>query len=152
MAMNRKLITIFILMLSVMGFFIASENYKPKLEIEKTLLIAENTTQASASEDINVCQDFRSTFKSIGIVLFILRILVPLGIAGMGMVDFSNSVMKGDQNQIKKDAEVLGKRIIIGLIIFISPGIIKMVISLADPENASDYTECNECVFSPFDC
>lgn len=137
MDMNKKTIKTLILVISIIGIF---------------LIATQTVSAAETTEEINFCEDFKPTFKAVGIILFILKILVPLGIAGIGMVDFTNSIMKGADSQIKKDAIVLGKRVIIGLIIFFSPGIINTIIDLADPGKNSDYELCNKCVFTPFDC
>ena len=93
------------------------------------------------------------TFKFLGLGLFILKILVPAIIIIMGFVNLFKIITSGKEDEAKKYAKIIVRNVIIGLIIFIAPGLINFVFDLADdvvtPSNKSDFSNCVNCILDP---
>ncbi len=93
------------------------------------------------------------TFKFLGLGLFILKILVPAIIIIMGFVNLFKIITSGKEDEAKKYAKIIVRNVIIGVIIFIAPGLINFVFDLADdvvtPSNKSDFSNCVNCILDP---
>lgn len=163
MTTNKKsnLIIALLFMLSIVSFTISKDlnNKEVKTVTNETIAITldeyapENREikLLADSDDVepvaaNFCDDIQPTLRIIYYVLLVLKIMVPLGIIFMGAFDFYNAVMGGNADSLKKEAIILGKRCITGLIIFFAPTLINLVINNVD-KSASDYKKCTNCVF-----
>ena len=93
------------------------------------------------------------TFKFLGLGLFILKILVPAFIIIMGFVNLFKIITSGKEDEAKKYVKIIVRNVIIGVIIFIAPGLINFVFDLADdvvtPSNKSDFSNCVNCILDP---
>lgn len=91
---------------------------------------------------IDLCTDgyFLKTMKLVLTIINILCILVPLGIMIMSVSDYYKAITGGTPEALKKSSIVLGKRIIIGLIVFFAPTFINVVAKMAN-DNTS-YLAC----------
>lgn len=160
--MNKKsnLIIFLLFLLSITSFTISKKLNNPVNNQIKSETIAisldsyEDKTEtikllASDSKYVadNFCGDIQPTLKIVYYVLTILKIIVPLGIIIMATFDFYKAITGGSAEAIKKEAIILGKRCIIGLIIFFAPTIINTLINFADSDSAADYKQCTNCVF-----
>ena len=72
------------------------------------------------------------TLKFLGLLLAIAKILVPAIIIVLGIVDLVKIVVSGKVEDAKKQAINIGKRIVIGVMIFLLPTIIIMIYNIAD--------------------
>ena len=93
------------------------------------------------------------TFRIMGMLLFVLKILVPLIIIILGTIDFVKALLDTGDKANKEAINMLVKRFIIGVIIFMLPTIIDFALSFVDgaKEASSHYTACTGCLFHPFD-
>ena len=94
------------------------------------------------------------TFKIINISLTIIKIIVPLLIIIMGMVDLFKVVTAGQDEEMKKSINILVKRIIAGLVIFMLPSIMNAIFDLntVKSSEASDYAGCETCLTNSEEC
>jgi hypothetical protein len=67
-------------------------------------------------------------------ILSLLRFAVPILIIGLSVVDFIKAVAAQDQNEIKKAANKFAKRLLIGVIIFLLPTLLDLILDLAGVE------------------
>ncbi len=65
-------------------------------------------------------------------VLKYIRIIVPILVIVLGMVDFGRAVLAGKEDGMKKAQATFIKRIIIGVAIFLLPTLINLVLNLAN--------------------
>ena len=65
-------------------------------------------------------------------ILSFIRFAVPIIIIGLGIMDFLKATASQDNNEIKKAATKLVKRMVIGIIIFVLPTLIELILRLAD--------------------
>lgn len=92
-------------------------------------------------EDIKVtCDDLLSTDlrKTINKILTYIRILVPILVIVLGIVDFSSAVFSSKEEEMKKAQSRFVKRLIIAVIIFLTPSLINLLLDLANSAWKSD--------------
>ncbi len=102
------------------------------------------------------CSDpnFIKPFKFLGRIFLILKILIPLVIIVLGIIDLGKAIISSKDDEIKKSVKSLTMRVIAGLIIFFIPTIINLVFMLVDDWNkySTDYSNCSKCVQNPNNC
>lgn len=110
-------------------------------------------------EEINICSSENTTlkvFQVIGYILFILKILVPIIIIVLGVIEFSKAALSGDEKANTTSFKTLMMRIITGVTIFFIPTILDFALSLVQgtKDAASKYDGCTTCMLDPFseDC
>lgn len=95
------------------------------------------------------CYDIKAGLRIVGITILMIKIIVPLAIILMGSFDFYKTVSSGKNEDLKKDAIMVGKRVLTGLIIFFLPTIIKTTVNILDDDMDADYHYCINCLFDP---
>ena len=66
---------------------------------------------------MDFCYKTATVWQMVGKFLFILKILIPILIIVLGMIDFGKSAISSDDKAMQKSAMSLVKRIIIGIAI-----------------------------------
>ena len=99
----------------------------------------------------NFCSDIIKTLRLVSISVMIVRICVPIFIIVMGTMDIYNTVSSGKNDDLKKNLTTLGKRMIIGLIVFFIPTIVRLVVNGLGG-NDSNYQVCVNCIGNPKNC
>ena len=93
------------------------------------------------------------TMKFIGMAFFILKILVPAVIIIMGIVNLFKIITSGKEDDAKKYAKIVVRNVLIGVVIFLVPGIINFVFTTVDdivtPESESTISNCVNCLLDP---
>ncbi len=110
-------------------------------------------------EEINFCErsGVLKAFQIVGYVLFVIKILVPLILIGMGTYDFAKAAVSSDDKANKTALSSLVRRIIIGVVIFFIPTVINLVINMIDSSINSDlgegskFSNCSSCLLDPID-
>ena len=97
------------------------------------------------------CSDSTAIWSVVGWLLTIFKIVIPILMIIFGSIDFGRAVVAQKDDEIKKAGKQLAIRAVAGLIIFILPSVIKMVIGWAlDISNTEmNYEQCLECAVSP---
>ena len=93
------------------------------------------------------CSDISGGLKIAGYTIIIIKIITPLAIILMGSFDFYKAVSSGKQDDLKKQAIMLGNRVLVGLIIFFLPTILKTTLNFLSGD--SEYINCINCLFDP---
>lgn len=99
----------------------------------------------------NFCSDIIKTLRLVSISVMVVRICVPMFIIIMGTLDIYNTVSSGKNDDLKKNLTTLGKRMIIGLIVFFIPTIVRLVVNGLGG-NDSNYQVCVNCIDNPRNC
>ena len=94
-------------------------------------------------------------FGLAGVLINIIKILVPIILVVMGSIDLTKAVVAQKDDEIKKGYQTLLKRLIYGVAIFFVPAIVDVALNLTgvynDPENdASCGPVVEKCVFGGF--
>lgn len=100
----------------------------------------------------NFCTEASNTLKLVGIFIVVVKIVVPLLVIIMATMDFFKIVMSGKDSDFKKEATILGKRILMGVIVFMMPSIINLAVNSFDSNPNADYKVCVDCLTKPSSC
>lgn len=109
----------------------------------------------SADKEIvaeNFCTDMANTLKLVGYFITVIKIVVPLLVVIMGSLDFYHIVMSGKDSDLKKEALILGKRVLMGVIVFLMPSIVNLAVNTLDNNPNADYKVCVDCLTKPSSC
>jgi hypothetical protein len=93
-------------------------------------------------------------FKIVGILLFIIKILVPVIIILTGIIGMAKAVIAEDESEVKKCASVLLSKVIIGAIIFFIPTIIYAVLQGVEKvgKTRREFGKCTMCTVNIEQC
>lgn len=102
----------------------------------------------------NFCYKTASIWLIIGYIIMIIKIVIPILIIILGIIDMSKAFIANDDKAISKSAIALVKRIIAGVIIFFIPSIISYVFTIIGgfDQVEDDYMKCVKCLTHPSEC
>ena len=112
-----------------------------------------NNTQNSGENVLKFCSEpkIQKTFKFLGILLFIIKILIPILLIVLGATDYAKVVVSSDSDAISKSTKALMIRIFAGIVIFLIPTIINFAFSLIQNADTT-FNDCRICLFDPNNC
>ena len=97
-----------------------------------------------------------STLRSVGIIIIIIKVLVPAIIIVVGIKNLFMIITSGKEDDIKKYAKAIAIRIVIGVIIFLIPGIINFIYDAAQDVigggQSNSFDNCWNCLFDIDQC
>lgn len=100
---------------------------------------------------MNFCAESADIWQIVGMFLLVFKIVIPLLIIILGMVDLGKAVISSDDKAVSKAAKSLLMRVIAGVVIFFIPTIVsvlfKMVGSFGDVKD--QYDICANCLSRP---
>lgn len=119
--------------------------------MKEMLLIISGADVTFASNMPNFCTKTSAIWQFIGYALFALKILIPLIIIILGVIDFSKAVVVSDDKSISKASVTLIQRVILGICVFFIPTIVNLVVGLiTDIAQIKDEAEgCYTCLLDP---
>lgn len=104
----------------------------------------------------DVCSEpaVKKVLRLIGVVILILRFSVPFIIIAKGTFLFYNAIIKDGADQLGKSAKEFGSKILLGIIVFFIPTLIKAALDLYSGFSnvESDYVTCSTCLLDPVNC
>lgn len=123
-----------------------ASNYRNGSQITKEEFYGELNTdgliQYDSSSGQYTCEDMNALFGSkddpesirymINEILGAVRIIVPILIILLGMLDFGKAVLAGKQDNMKKAQSDFIKRLIAGVIVFLVPALVDIIMGLAE--------------------
>lgn len=93
------------------------------------------------------CSETSNLWQILGYVVLILKIVIPLILIVLGMVDLGKAVVSSDEKAINKAVGTLVKRFIAAVVIFFVPTIVSAIFSTLHLINLDgDYNVCLQCV------
>lgn len=101
---------------------------------------------------MSFCYKTATIWKFIGEFLLVLKILIPIIIIVLGIIDFGKSAISNDEKAMRNSSMKLFKKILAGILIFFIPVIIKIVFSMVgfvSKDMQKDYMNCIDCLTSP---
>lgn len=96
----------------------------------------------------NFCAQTSDIWRTIGYFLLVFKIVIPIILIILGMVDLGKAVISSDDKAISKAAKSLLMRVIAAVAIFFVPTIVSFVIQLVGGTEG-DYDVCAKCISSP---
>ena len=94
-----------------------------------------------------LCESLNPVLKIVGIVVLGIKIVVPIILIVVGMLDLAKAVTEKDENKIKEAQNKLVKRAIAAVLVFLVVVLVGVVMKLVTSE---DYKDCIGCINSPF--
>ncbi len=117
-------------------------------------ILSVNVVYAATSSKIKFCDygGVRRTFKIIGIIINLIKIIVPLILMITGIAGISKTIISGKFDDLKGGIIQLCKQAVAGLIIFIIPGLLDFVFDSLVGYDDSNFTVCTNCLFDTNKC
>lgn len=115
-------------------------------------------TMSKSSTDIKVgtahgfCAQTANIWQIVGYVLLVFKIVIPLLLIILGMLDLGKAVIASKDDEIKKSITSLVKRAIAAVVIFLLPTIVSFLIGVIggfNEEAKEDYDICRKCIVNP---
>lgn len=76
-------------------------------------------------------------------IIDIVKIIVPIALIILGMIDFAKAVVSNDEKANKKSITLFFKKVLNAVLIFIVPWIVEFVIeTLGDLTDGVNFTDC----------
>lgn len=95
------------------------------------------------------CSDTANIWRTVGYFLLVFKIVIPIILIILGMVDLGKAVISSDNKEVSKAAKSLLMRCIAAVAIFFIPTIVSFVIRLVDTSTSDKYEVCAKCISSP---
>lgn len=96
-----------------------------------------------------------SMIRIFGVIIEIIKIVIPLLIIIFGMIDFGKVVISSDEKEINKSTSRIVKRIIAGVLIYFIPTIILALfdyLQLSEIYTDKNFYRCSTCLLNPDTC
>ena len=96
-------------------------------------------------------KDFMAIVRVVGYVVFAIKIVVPIILIIVGMIDLAKAVSAKDEGEIKKAQQALVKKAIAAVLVFLVVTIVSILMGLVSKK---EYKDCMVCINRPFssDC
>ena len=96
--------------------------------VDNSVIIKPNTITIENCEDVFGEDLLKILHNGVNAI----KIVIPLLLIGLGIVDFAKAVFGGSEDNMKKSAIKFGKRVLIGIVIFFIPSILNIVLDIAN--------------------
>lgn len=117
-------------------------------------IISFNNVYAATSSKLYFCQrpDILRMFKIIGIIISIVKILVPIVLIFSAIARLTKVIISGKDDDMKKSVGGIIKSAIAGIIVFLLPSALNYVFTELVNFDDSSYTACSTCLFDASNC
>lgn len=142
MSMNKKRIVVFsvILLIAILPFF-----------VDASVL-----TGTASYVGENICDEdsMQTVLRLVGVLLIIVKMLVPLILVVMGTIDLAKAVIGKDEKELGKSLKTFMLRIALGIFIFFIPSLVNWAFSVFNEYSDGDASvnKCVTCVLDPGNC
>lgn len=118
------------------------------------LFLSLNFVYAATSSKVEFCEysGVRRTFMILGMVINIVKIVVPLILIITGMITFSKTIITGKSDDLKTSINILAKKIVAGLIVFLIPSVLDFTFDTLLGVDDSSFIECTNCLLDTDNC
>ena len=106
-----------------------------------------NFLQITSEDDMCSPSGLNPVLRIVGIVILGIKIVVPIILIVVGMLDLAKAVGEKDEKQIKESQNKLVKRAIEAVLVFLVITLVGVVMSLVGGEQ---YKNCMDCINHPF--
>lgn len=118
-----------------------------------------NNKAEAGADAFNICNselnpNIMAAFKLGSIVLLIIKIIVPIMLIVLGMIDMAKAVVNDNQDAIKKNALIFARRVGTGVLVFLAPTILLAIFNMIDSWDSVDstYKNCIDCLLDTSKC
>ena len=104
------------------------------------------------AEASDVCNALTPIMTLLGYVIFGIKIVVPVILILVGMMDLAKAIMGKDDNEIKKAQGSLIKKIVVAVCVYLVITLVGLIMSLIYPSWDDNCAEAISCALNdPFD-
>lgn len=107
-------------------------------------ILEAGTTGAS-----DVCTGLAPVLRIVGIVIWGIKVIVPIILIVIGMIDLAKAVTEKSEDKIKEAQQKLIKRAIAAVLVFLVVSLVGVLMTIVGDES---YSDCMECINSPWGC
>lgn len=111
-------------------FIPITDIYDPNAEIQCTQLFGDKTDDGKTN-DVND-DGAASLAYMIDSILLYVRIIVPILIIVLGMIDLGKAVIAGKEDEMRKAQSTFIKRVLLGVVVFFIPLLVDIIMQFAD--------------------
>lgn len=105
------------------------------------------------AEASQFCAQTANIWQVLGYIVTIIRIVIPLLLIILGMVDLGKAVISSDDKAINKSVSTLIKRFIAAVLVFFIPTIISALFNaVTHLTDSTDYNTCVQCITNVSNC
>ena len=99
------------------------------------------------------CASTANIWQIVGIVLMVVKIVIPILLIIWGMLDLGKAVVAAKDDEIKKATKSLAMRAISAIIIFFIPTLVNVILSMVSNFSTvkDDWNVCRSCISNPND-
>lgn len=106
------------------------------------------------SEVDGFCANTANIWQIVGIVLLVVKIVIPILLIIWGMLDLGKAVVAAKDDEVKKATKSLAMRAVSAVIIFFIPTLVNVIFGMISNFNEvakEDWDICRKCITSPND-
>ena len=98
-----------------------------------------------------ICQNTVKAWQLVGVLILVLKIIVPLVIIITAVVPIFNALIKGTEAEMKSSMMIIGKKLAAGILVFMVPSLIASSIKMfvGDSYKTDDIANCVDCFSDP---
>lgn len=113
-----------------------------------------NFVYAATTSKIRFCDyaGVRRTFMILGIVINLVKIIVPLILMATAMIGLSKTIISGKPDDFKASLMQVIKQTVAALVIFILPTLLDFVFDTLVGYDDSGFTVCTNCLLDTNNC
>ena len=110
---------------------------------------------AAVGDVVGFCAQTASIWQVVGWILLVFKIVIPIMLIILGMLDLGKAVVASKDDEIKKASKSLLMRAIAAVIIFLIPTLVGFIMTLASGfgnDAKKDFDVCKKCITNPNKC
>lgn len=118
------------------------------------LFVGLNIVYAATSAELHFCEysGVLRSLKIAGILLVIVKILIPILLMATAMMSFAKTIISGKTEDLTGSLMLLVKKLIAGLIIFFIPGLVDYAFDSFIGYDDSNFLACTTCLLDIENC
>lgn len=105
------------------------------------------------SESEGFCASSANIWQTVGYILMVFKIVIPILLIVFGMIDLGKAVIASKDDEIKKATKSLMFRAISAVIIFFIPTLVGVIMGIVGNFSSvrDDFNVCKTCISDPTD-
>ena len=107
-----------------------------------------NILQAVNNAD-DLCAELQPVLRIVGIVVWGIKVIVPIILIIIGMIDMAKAVTEKKEDDIKAAQQKLIKRAIAAVLVFLVATIVGILMQII---GSDEYEKCTKCINDPWSC
>ena len=97
----------------------------------------------------DICDGLGPVLRIVGIVVWGIKVVVPIMLIVIGMIDLAKAVTEKSEDKIKEAQQKLIKRAIAAVLVFLVVSLVGVLMTIVGDDS---YEDCMSCVNSPWKC